>query len=364
MLQRLSALEVSVQCHEANAVQQIEALAATKELDHKHNANFARLEKRIEQLEAHNRSLKDQVEAHTKSLKDQIVGYRSHNESLEQRVKALESKGQQTARLVLALSSMISDARVAAPSPTLSSHSSACSSLGGLPPHEANYAASAQSNPAHSGSVSAPATPPVPSSLNSLAGSPVASAALAMPQGCCELTRSLSATLACDRPLHPFKRRPPSQLPPSHLQRGNQPPGVAHPFFQVAAPHLTPSLLTPPAPSLGPAPGWAMDARREQTGHQASSSLQACASSVCAGGAGAGPNISTSGTGTEPGWWPAALPGCEHGEPLTRSQSLPTPEMWDCVSCLSDSVEMDPFHDKVHDSVEAMDAAQPRDEYE
>ena len=127
VLERLSVVEVSVQCHEANAVHQIQALTATREIDDKHNTNVARLEHRIGQLDALNHSLADQV-----------VGYRRHNESLEQRIKSLENQNQQSATLIQSLFAMISGVRGTLSPPA------------NLPPPGSNCVASANSSPASS----------------------------------------------------------------------------------------------------------------------------------------------------------------------------------------------------------------------
>ena len=91
ILARLSALEVTVGAHEANAMVLIDAVSAARELDYQRQE--ANLEQHIERLEA---SFAEQAESH-RSLTD-----------LERRVETLETQGQQVQSLLQQLTDLAS----------------------------------------------------------------------------------------------------------------------------------------------------------------------------------------------------------------------------------------------------------------
>ena len=100
VLARLSTLEGTVKCHDSNATKLIGALTATKNLDDRHNANIAMLQRRIEQLEANATAQAESHRSQVEPLQQRIQTLEDHARRLERHAQRIENQAQHSATLV------------------------------------------------------------------------------------------------------------------------------------------------------------------------------------------------------------------------------------------------------------------------
>ena len=103
VLARLSTLEGTVKCHDSNATKLIGALTATKNLDDRHNANIAMLQRRIEQLEANATAQAESHRSQVESIQQRIQTLEDHARRLESHAQRIENQAQHSAALVQAI---------------------------------------------------------------------------------------------------------------------------------------------------------------------------------------------------------------------------------------------------------------------
>ena len=119
ILERLGTLELMAQCHDANAVQLVDALSSTKRIDQKHDANAARLEQRINRLEVQAESHRSHIESlqnRNRTLEEQLERALTRTQTLEEQLETALTRTQTLEALLQQQTVVISRKLAATPS--------------------------------------------------------------------------------------------------------------------------------------------------------------------------------------------------------------------------------------------------------